>query len=119
MWLVNRLVVLIFALLSIPALAASVNSGTTTIKEIYSYADVGASGDLVFTVNAESPIGASECIGFWLDSTAPGFNNNLSFLLSAYHAASPVLIYGKDDELFPKSSGKYCRMTIIRFRPKS
>lgn len=105
-------------LAALPVGAASVNSGTTTIKEIYSYADAGESGDVVFTVNEASPIGSSECVGFWMDSSAPGFKNNLSFLLSAYHAASPVLIYSKDTDLFPGSSGKYCRMTIIRFRPK-
>lgn len=91
-----------------------VTTGTTSVKEIYSYATAGIAGDIIFTVN--EPI--SECTGFWGDSSTVGFKNNLSVILSAYHAGSPVLVYADETQKFSGSSANYCKLTIIRLRPK-
>lgn len=91
---------------------AQVTTGTTSVSEIFTYADIGPDGDFVFTV--EDPIEA--CDGFWGDSSSVGTSNVLSVLLSAYHAKSPLIIYADETKLFTRSSKKFCRLTTIRLR---
>ena len=88
---------------------AQVNTTLTTIKEIYSYA-VAGDGDALIV--PEHP--REECDGFWMDSADPGFNHNLSVMLSAYHAKAKMVIYGDETSLFTGSSNKFCKLTIIR-----
>ncbi|ALU41478.1 hypothetical protein [Pseudoalteromonas rubra] len=43
----------------------------------------------------------------------PGFDANLSVLLSAYHAKSKVIARGHDDQIWGGSSGRYCLLYSI------
>jgi len=94
------------------SVGAAVNSTTTTIDQIYSYAVAGGGDALV--VLKTNPTG---CNGFWLDSADPGFNQNLSVVLSAYHAGSQVIFYGNETQTFPGSSQNFCKAATIRLMP--
>ena len=87
---------------------ADVATASTKIDKIYSYATAGNGDVLIVPSNT-----LAECDGFWLDNEDPGFQTNLSVALSAYHANSPVQIYGNEQALFTGSSQKFCKLTIL------
>jgi len=101
----------IFVLLVTLNVQAGVTTGVTTIGDIYTYAD---NEDVIFTVN----IDVNGCTGFWLEASNLGFRNQLSVLLSAYHASSPIYVYGDESKTFSGSSDKYCRLTILKLQAK-
>lgn len=109
-----KFIVALLCALVVSTAHAKVNTGTTTIKEIYSYALAGIEGDSIFTVNDS----ITECTGFWIDASEGGAETLFAVLLSAYHSASPVLIYADETKTFSASSANFCKATIIRLRPR-
>jgi len=104
--------VLIAALFSTGTFATEQGT-TTTIQKIYSYTQFGG-GDVQVLVT----LGATNCGGFWLKPSDPGFKAALSMLLSAYLAKSQVMIYGLDNDLWPGSpSGTFCHITTVVLVP--
>jgi len=81
----------------------------TTITSIVSYTKFG-NGDV--RISVANP--ATNCdAGFWLSPADPGFNANLSVLLSAYHSKSTVTLNGEDTQIWTGSVNKHCRLLFI------
>jgi hypothetical protein len=88
--------------------AAQQNTIETTITKIYTYTQIGGGDVLVLVANP-----ATNCAdGFWLSPLDDGFKSTLSSLLAAHRAGSKVQIYGLDTQLWPGSSGAFCRLTL-------
>lgn len=113
--MIKKFSVAILAVWVACALAVNTNyigSGTTKISLVYSYSEFGG-GDVYFTI--ENPI--PECSkGYWFRNSDPGFEANMSMVLSAYHAKSPVVIYGLPDEPWSGTSQTACRLYAISYR---
>jgi len=86
-------------------------SGYITIQELITFPEYG-DGDVIVKVDDGASI--AECAdGFWLSPNQNGFNSNLSFLLSAFQAGNNVKIHAHTSQLWPGSSGKYCKIYQI------
>lgn len=107
-----RFIILSFIIVASNA-HSQVVSGATTVEQIYSYTTAGA-GDMLIIPKDPLP----ECDGFWLDNEDPGFQGSLSVALSAYHAQSPVQLYGDEADLFNGSSSKFCKLSVLRLLKK-
>ncbi|KNC66865.1 hypothetical protein [Pseudoalteromonas ardens] len=89
---------------------ASVKGSTkTTVTTLITYSQYGQ-GDIVFKLAAPEESCAD---GYWMKKSDPGFDANLSALLSAYHAKSKVIARGHDDQIWAGSSGRYCLLYSI------
>lgn len=84
-------------------------SGITIIKTIVSFSEYGGGDVVLKTVNTEP----SCANGYWLKKSDPGFEVNMSILLSAYHAKSSVILRGHDNQIWGGSSGTYCHLYSI------
>ena len=51
--------------------------------------------------------------GFWIRMTDAGAKTTYALVLSAYQAKTNLRMGGYDNELWPGSSGKYCRMYFV------
>lgn len=96
-------------LLSVQAFASVKSSSSSTVKTVITYSQHGG-GDVVFKIS-NSEISCAD--GYWLKKPDPGFEANLSVLLSAYHSKSPVIARGHDDHIWTGSTGKYCLLYSI------
>lgn len=86
--------------------AETESTGQTTIKRLVSY---NQQGDVIFTVNNPS----SNCYGYWISKSDAGFDANLSMVLAAYHAKSPVRVYGLNHIKWSGSSNFWCKLYAI------
>lgn len=99
----------IMGLLFSSAVMAQIGTSNTKIISLDSYNQYG-NGDVLFRV--ETPV--AECDGgYWLTKNDPGFNANLSFIISAYQAKNTVKIFGVPTQLWSGSSNKYCKLYSI------
>jgi len=92
--------------------AAIVSTAVTKVIRIYSFNQYGG-GDAVFLT--ENPVAGCEN-GFWMSKSDAGFNANLAAILSAYHAKSPVVVYGLTEQIWGGSTGKYCKLYNIELQ---
>ena len=70
-------------------------------------------GDIVFQIQYP----ASNCAGYWIAKSDPGFDGSLSTLLAAYHASTTVKVVGHDDQKWPGSGSFYCKLYSIELVP--
>ncbi|MDE1243547.1 hypothetical protein [Vibrio aestuarianus] len=101
-------------LLAMPVMAASyIGSEETYISSVISYNQFGA-GDVVFRL--DKPI--QQCHGYWINKGDPGFEANLSMIIAAYQAKSPVMIYGlpAQSEKWKGSRNHWCKLYQITYR---
>lgn len=105
------LVLAITFVLSFSAFAERVDS-VGTIKRLYTYSEQdGFDGDVAIIVS--NPVAGCEG-GFWLrKSAAEGYKTTLSFLLSAFHADTTVQFGALNNELWPGSGAKFCRLDQV------
>ena len=106
----------IFMLLLGASLAHSTTPASidTYVEELITYPDYG-NGDVVVKVGEGAAI--SECVnGFWLSPSQPGFNTNLSVLLSAYQARNKLRFHAHTDQTWEGSTGKYCKIYQIHLK---
>lgn len=94
--------ILILSLLSCGALSAPV----VLTEKITSITSNSTAGDVLFQTE-NLPTGCSG--GYWLKKEDAGFKQNISFLLSAFHAGTKIKTAGYDDILWPGNpDAKYC-----------
>lgn len=109
-------IVLFASLLLTPMLVVSadyIGSNQSHIVLVNSYNKYG-SGDVIFRLSA--PI--EECYGYWINKGEPGFEANLSMIIAAYQAKSPVVVYGlpAQSERWQGSSAHWCKLYAISYR---
>ena len=105
----KKIAFLLLLLISSVTQAALVNTATTKIKKIESYNQYNG-GDVYFSVETS----IFDCAdGFWLTKSDPGFSANMAFLLSAYHAKSPIMVHGHSDQIWPGSGGRFCKLYSV------
>ena len=91
---------------------AYIGTTQTKIISVDSYNQYG-DGDVLLRV--ENPV--PECSdGYWLTKSDPGFQANLSLILSGYQAKNPTIVYGLPGQLWTGSSGKYCKLYSLVLR---
>ncbi|KZY41287.1 hypothetical protein [Oleiphilus sp. HI0123] len=106
------LLAVVLALYSVNCFSATESSFDTKVERIFAYTEFG-NGDVGFWLTENE---GKECYGYWMSPISKGFDANFSLLLSAYHANSNVIVYGKlgDDNRWPGStSGHYCKVDVI------
>jgi hypothetical protein len=96
-------------LVSLAAHAATTDNPVGLVTGVYTYTDYGT-GDVVVTV--ENPPAPCQH-GFWIRMTDAGAKTTFAQVLAAYHAKTPLRIGGYDDQMWPGSTGKYCRMYFV------
>ena len=88
----------------------AIQSTTSKIDTIGTYSTFG-NGDVVFQLDTQT----TGCEGgFWLRESDPGFNSNLSLLLSAFHADTTLSLAAHTDQLWTGSATKYCRIDWLK-----
>jgi len=107
----KSLILAFILLLNSNELFANETSTRTTIHTIQAYPEYG-NGDVIFKLSTLSDI----CKGYWLSPNSPGFEANLSLLLSAYHASSNIYAYGLTEQSnkWPGSGTHYCKLYSVR-----
>ena len=107
-----KYILLAFTLLltSIQAIATEY-SYQSKITMVQSYPEYGE-GDVIFKINNPATI----CKGYWLSPSTPGFNANLSLVLSAYHSTADVRIWGHEEasNKWPGSTTHLCKLYSIK-----
>ena len=108
--MVARLCTLLGAIVfGFAANAAMVTGSVGNIVHLYSYSTSG-NGDVAVVV-ADPPAGCSS--GFWLRSSDPGFKTVYAQLLGARLTQTPIRVWAYDDQLWPDSTGQFCRIDAI------
>lgn len=95
------------------ALAGSV-TGTpsqVTPNTVWMYSAFGG-GDVVFK---QTTSGISQCFGFWLRPTDPGFKVNVAALLMAIQTQSAIAVVVDDSQLWTGSGSPYCLVVTVGF----
>lgn len=93
------------------AQAIQVDTGSTIIVTVNSLTNYGT-GDVIFsTENSKN----TECPVFWITKTDPGFQANLSMIIAAYHAKTPVSVVGITDLPWGGTTGKSCKLYYIQY----
>lgn len=86
----------------------STPSPVTKVTGMSSYAQ--NYGDVIFKI--ETQMAGCEG-GFWMSKGDPGYNANLAMMISAYHAKTPVVVYGLWDQIWSGSATKFCKLYVI------
>jgi hypothetical protein len=79
------------------------------VTAVYTYTDYGG-GDVIVTVQ-NAPAACQH--GFWIRMSDPGAKTVFAEVLAAYHAQTPLRMGGYDDQLWPGSTGKHCRLYFV------
>jgi len=82
-----------------------------TPNTVWMYSTFG-SGDVVFRQNAG---GVSQCYGFWLRASDPGFKTNVAALLMALQSQSPITVAVDDAQIWAGSGSPYCLVIATGF----
>lgn len=108
----NKYLVLLVVLLAAPVFATE-PSRTGKVTKMMTYTEYGG-GDVVFSLEVNGSICSS---GYYLSKNDPGFEAAVAMLLSAYHAKTPVRVYGHTelDRKWAGSSGHYCHVYNIGY----
>jgi hypothetical protein len=89
--------------------AAMVSGSVGNIVHLYSYATSG-NGEAVVVVSSTLP-GCAD--GFWLRSSDPGFKNVFAQIMSARLTQTPIRVWAYNDQLWPSSTGQFCRIDAV------
>jgi hypothetical protein len=108
----KKILALFLAVVCSSSFAGIVQSSVTKVTYLSSYNQYGG-GDVTVSVETKT-VGCED--GFWLSKSDAGFPANLAMLLSAYHAKTPVMVYGLSDQIWVGSAGKYCKLYLIELR---
>jgi len=108
----KTLIACILAFISFGAFAELVNSPLSKVSVIYSYSEYGNGDVVVELANNGTPCTQ----GFWLKKADPGFEANLSLIISAYHAKNDLMLYGHSDQVWQGSTGTFCHLYAVNFR---
>lgn len=82
---------------------------TSEITQILSYEMYGG-GDLLVKLATPRP----ECEGgAWLSKSDPGFEQNVSIILSARMSNRPITLYLDSNVIWPGSTTRFCRLYAI------
>lgn len=103
---VALMVASVFLWFGTAAHAAIVQSGTSTVmsQSTDSYSSFG-NGDVVFQLTTNN---LTECYGFWLRATDPGFRNNLAILLAQIQTGGSLNVIADDSQIWTGSIHPYC-----------
>lgn len=91
--------------------AVDVPPSTVLAGSVFSYQTYGG-GDVVFQLT-QTPLPPSECYGFWLRASDPGFRNNLAILIATIQAQGAVGVTADDTTIWSGSSSKYCLVSSL------
>jgi hypothetical protein len=89
--------------------AATTDNPVGLVTGIFSYTDYGG-GDIIIVVQNPPPACQH---GFWIRLADPGSKTVFAHVLEAYQAKATLRMGGYDNELWPGSSGKYCRLYFV------
>ncbi len=107
----KELFFIFFITMSAAAQSAIEVSVPSKVTRIVGYSERN-NGDMVIEIDKK----ASFCsAGYWLRRTDPGFETNLSLLLSAYHAKNNVILRGEKDLIWKGSSKVFCYLDSVEF----
>lgn len=100
-------------LLSSSAYSANEVSAISKVNTILSVSEYGQ-GDVIFKMDENG----TQCThGYWLRPSDPGFESNLSVVLSAFHSQSNLRVIGQDHAIWTGSSAyTYCHVSNISLR---
>lgn len=90
--------------------ASDVVATAVTVTTYIAYTDFG-NGDVIFVVSA-APSGCGA--GFWLPASAAGFKTLFATLVVAYTTKASMSVDADPTQLWPGSSGQYCRVTDLQ-----
>jgi hypothetical protein len=102
------------------AQAASVSAGPSTVlgQSMFSYSTFGSdathpNADVVFQLT-NNPV--SQCFGFWLRASDPGFKNNFAVLLSVIQTQGQITVNADDSAAnhWAGSTTAYCIVTSLQ-----
>lgn len=113
----KQVLIILFTIISLAISTANANtiehSNISQITSVKSYMNWGT-GDVVFNIEDRT----STCVGYWFNKNEPGYYANLSLLVSAYHAQSPLYI-SADTSTAAKWDGSlsdhYCKLYKIAY----
>ncbi len=109
-------------LISLPGLASE-SSSEGMIEEIISYSNYGTlgnddtKGDVWVSLATNN--GASCSYGYFIHKAQGGYQSNLSMLLAAYHAKTPIKIRGNTGVLWSGSNSETdpaCEVDSVQYR---
>jgi hypothetical protein len=97
----------------VPAATAAVagHARPITVTGYFVYPEYGG-GDVVVTLS--EPVATGCEAGFWLRPSDPGFKAAMATIMMAYINKSPVRIWVLDDQVWPGSAAKYCKLYTIQ-----
>lgn len=107
----SKCFLLLLFLLSPTAKSALETSAPAKVVRIVGYSERN-NGDLVIEIDKKASLCSA---GYWLRRTDPGFETNLSLLLSAYHAKNNVILRGEKDLIWKGSSKVFCYLDSVEF----
>lgn len=109
MGFVKSVAVLAFILMASNSHSVQRDAYGVTIKNIYTYTKYG-NGDVQIIASSPAP----NCEGgFWLSPNDAGYDAALSSLISAYHTQSLVVLSGEDEDIWPGSGTRHCRLEAV------
>ena len=85
------------------------NPSTVTPGSTFTYATFG-SGDVIFQMSSS---GLSQCSGFWLRGTDPGFKSLYAGLLMATTTQATITVYADPAQIWTGSGSPYCLVYSI------
>jgi hypothetical protein len=93
------------------ASAVVMQSNTSTVLPgtIFTYTSFG-NGDVVFQLNSS---GLSQCPGFWLRATDPGFKTAVAALLTANASQAAVTVFADTSQIWTGSVTQFCLVYMI------
>ncbi len=122
-YLISRVIFALSFVISLPAIASEESSTEGgLITEIISYSDYGTAdsagnkGDVWVSLAVN---GASCSYGYYIHKAQGGYDSNLSMLLAAYHAKTPIKIRGNVGELWVGSNSEThpaCEVNSVQYR---
>lgn len=92
--------------------AAIVSATQSTIAPgtLYSYPNFGG-GDVVFQLSTNSL--NSQCVGFWLRASDPGFKSTLAALLVAEATQAPIVAFVDTSQIWGGNASPFCLIDMI------
>jgi len=84
-------------------------AASVTVTQTYAYSNFGG-GDFVFSTSAGAP-GCEN--GWYIKATDPGYKAVVASILTAQAGGNFVLVYGDNADVWPGSSGHYCRVQSV------
>lgn len=92
--------------------AAILSASQSTIASgtLYTYPNSG-DGDVIFQLYTNSL--SSQCTGFWLRASDPGFKGTLSALLVAKATQAPIFVTVDTSQMWSGSASPYCLVYTI------